>query len=256
MRVLAIMAHPDDAEFLCAGTLALLAERGHAVGIVTCCMGDCGSVELGPQAIAAVRLKEAHHAASVIGAFYETLGYGDLQLVFDNPTRRAVTEAVRRFAPDVIFTHCGEDYMADHVIAGALGRDAAFTAPLPNYATGTDSAAPVLGRVPHVYYCDAIEQTDNFGRSVCPAFCVDITAVIDKKTEMLARHASQRNWLLKHHGIDEYLESMRTWSRACGERIGVAYAEGFRQHLGHAYPKTNILADVLGSLVRPVADRV
>ena len=64
---------------------------------------------------------------------------------------------------------------------------------------------------------------------------------------MLARHASQREWLLKHHGMDQYLQAMRDWGQQRGRRLGVAYAEGFRQHKGHSYPQDNLLGQLLGS---------
>ena len=60
-----------------------------------------------------------------------------------------------------------------------------------------------------------------------------------------------REWLRRQHGIDEYIESMRAWCRIRGREAAAAanrpieYAEAFRQHLGHAYPRTNLLADVL-----------
>lgn len=253
MRILSLHAHPDDTEFLCAGTLSLLAKRGWPVGIVVCCKGDCGSAEIGPKEIAEIRLHEGRHAAERIGAVYENLGIGDLQLVFDNPTRRLVAEAVRRFAPDVVLAPCPEDYMADHTICCELARDACFTAALPNYDTGVRRGAPVLPHVPALFYCDPVELVDRFGNPVTPAFCVDITSEIEVKAEMLARHDSQRAWLLKHHGLDEYLESMKAWSRARGALVGVEYAEGFRQHLGHAYPRVNPLAEILGDLVRVVS---
>ena len=65
---------------------------------------------------------------------------------------------------------------------------------------------------------------------------------------MLCRHASQREWLLKHHGMDEYVNAMRAWAAARGRQCGVPFAEGFRQHLGHGYPQNNLLGDLLGSL--------
>jgi hypothetical protein len=51
--------------------------------------------------------------------------------------------------------------------------------------------------------------------------------------------------------MDEYLEAMRRWGRQQGERVGVAYAEGFRQHLGHSYPQDNRLAQLVGALQPP-----
>jgi hypothetical protein len=80
---------------------------------------------------------------------------------------------------------------------------------------------------------------------VPPQFSIDISSVIDAKEAMLACHASQRNWLLKHHGLDSYLQAMRDLSAQRGTGIGFAYAEGFRQHLGHSYPQDNLLLSVL-----------
>ena len=65
---------------------------------------------------------------------------------------------------------------------------------------------------------------------------------------MLGAHASQRNWLLKHHGMDQYIQSMRDWGGHRGRQAGVAYAEGFRQHLGHSYPQDNLLGRLLGTV--------
>ncbi len=59
---------------------------------------------------------------------------------------------------------------------------------------------------------------------------------------MLACHASQREWLRSHHGMDDYLENARRWSQARGHLAGCVSAEGFRQHRGHAYPQDDLLA--------------
>jgi hypothetical protein len=67
---------------------------------------------------------------------------------------------------------------------------------------------------------------------------------------MLACHDSQRAWLRTQHGVDEYVESQKRWSARRGQECGVAYAEAFRQHLGHPYPHNNVLAELLGDKVR------
>jgi hypothetical protein len=85
------------------------------------------------------------------------------------------------------------------------------------------------------------------GRLVEPGFRIDISTVIEDKAAMLASHASQREWLLKHHGMDHYVQSMRDWSALQGRAAGVAFAEGFRQHLGHSYPQDNLLGRLLGT---------
>jgi hypothetical protein len=69
------------------------------------------------------------------------------------------------------------------------------------------------------------------------------------KEEMLACHASQREWLRKHHKIDEYILAMKRFAEQQGKAINTTYAEGFRQHLGHGYPQQNILKDLLGNAV-------
>jgi hypothetical protein len=70
--------------------------------------------------------------------------------------------------------------------------------------------------------------------------------VFATKREMLACHASQRDWLLRQHGIDEYLDSQEKWGSRRGAEIGVAHAEAFRQYKGHPYPRNNLLLEVLG----------
>jgi hypothetical protein len=78
---------------------------------------------------------------------------------------------------------------------------------------------------------------------------VNISGEIDVKEQMLARHESQRNWLLTHHKIDEYILAMKRFAGDRGKETGVAFAEGFRQHLGHGFPQRNILKDILGDHV-------
>jgi hypothetical protein len=67
---------------------------------------------------------------------------------------------------------------------------------------------------------------------------------MERKTEMLACHASQRDWLRAHHGMDEYIDAMRRFSGQRGHQIGVAYAEAFVQHRGHPFPQNDLLREV------------
>lgn len=246
LRILAIHAHPDDVEFQCAGMLALLADAGHAITIATMTPGDCGSAELAPQEIASIRRAEAAKAASLIGADYECLEFRDLQLVFDNASRRRVVEFLRRCRPDIVLTAPPIDYMADHEVTSALVRDACFTAPIPNYRTGATKAAGALAKIPWLYYVDPLEGSDYFGARQPAGFYVDVSTTFERKRLMLACHASQRDWLLRQHGIDEYLAAQERWSRKRGAEVGVEHAEALRQHLGHPYPHDNVLAELLG----------
>lgn len=240
-RILAIHAHPDDIEFQCAGTLARLARLGCPITIATMTPGDCGSAEHTAEQISEIRRAEAQRAAELLGAEYLCLEFRDLRICHDNDARRRVTEAVRRARPGLVLTAPPVDYMSDHEMTSRLVRDACFNAPIPNYRTeATDPAAPI-DHIPHLYYVDPLEGTDYFGNSVPTDFVVDISQTYELKQNMLACHESQRNWLLKQHGIDEYLDSCRRWSAARGAQIGVEYGEGFRQHRGHPYPSDNLL---------------
>lgn len=245
-RVLAIHAHPDDIEFQCAGTLALLKQKGCAITLATMTPGDCGSAELGPDEIAAVRRAEAKAAADLLGADYVCLEFRDLSITHDNDARRRVTEVIRRTRPDMVLTAPPVDYMSDHEVTCRLVRDACFNASVPNYATRQWEPAAATEHIPHLYFVDAIEGADWFGRPIEPDYIIDISATFELKLKMLACHASQRNWLLKQHGIDEYLESCRRWSVARGAKINAAFGEAFTQHKGHPYPSNDLLREVLG----------
>jgi len=248
-KILAIHAHPDDVEFLAGGTMALLADRGHELTIATFTAGDCGSKEMGPREIAAVRRKEAASAAARIGAHYVCLEFNDLAIFNDDAARRRVTEVLRKARPELVMTASPVDYHCDHEAASALVRDACFAAPAPNYATGT--TAP-LGQIPHLYLMDPVEGKDPEGRVVAPDFVVDIGKAFARKREMLADHASQRVWLQQHHGVDSYLDEMERWTRARGVLAGFEFGEGFRRYRGHAYPQSALLEELLGAAVAQI----
>ena len=252
MKVLAIGCHPDDIEFLCAGTLALLKERGWEVAMGVVAKGDCGTKEMNRTQITAVRRKEAETAAKVLGAKIYFMGQDDLNVEVDAVNRRVATEVVRKARPDVVIAHSPSDYMTDHEFASRLARDACFAASCPNYETNDADPAEPTDRIPTLYYCDPAEGMDIYGRPTPVQFFVDIGSKMEFKKEMLACHASQRNWLRAQHGMDQYLIEMEEWNKKCGRRAGVEFAEGYHQHLGHAFPKKNVLAEVLGDLVKRV----
>jgi len=240
-RILAIHAHPDDVEILAGGTLALLSARGHQITITTFTAGDCGSQDVGPEEIAAIRREEAANAAAWIGAEYRCLGFQDLAIFHTDRSRRIAVEALRRARPQIVLTASPVDYMCDHEAVSALVRDACFGAPIPNYK----SPSPPLEAIPHLYFMDPLGGRDRDDKLVRPDFIVDVAAEFDRKRSMLAEHASQREWLRAHHGVDEYLLEMERWTRDRGALAGVTHGEGFRQYRGHAYPATPLLQELL-----------
>jgi hypothetical protein len=89
-------------------------------------------------------------------------------------------------------------------------------------------------------------MVDPMGNPVEPTTVIDVSKQLDRKTEMLACHASQREWLRAHHGMDEYIESMKRHGADRGKRISVASAEAFVQHRGHPYPQNDVLVELFG----------
>lgn len=253
MRILCLHAHPDDAEILAGGTLALLAQAGHTILIATMTAGDCGSMEYGPEEIADRRRQEAQRAASVIGAESHCLSFKDLSIFEDDPSRRRVTAALRRFRPDVVLTASPKDYHCDHETTSKLVTDSCFGASAPNYLTQAYDQAHALPAIPHLYYADPAEGIDRDGNTVAAQFFIDVASVMDKKRSMLAMHESQREWLRKQHGMDDFLKTMEEWTRSRGRLCGAEWAEGFRQYAGHAYPHTPLLQELLAPYLRAPA---
>src|SRR5262245_54963933 len=132
--ILSVLAHPDDAEFLCAGTMVrLVRQHGWQAHIATMTAGDCGSHEHGPDEIARIRRAEGARAAYLIGAGYHCLDERDLLIVYGETTLAKVTRLLRRLRPDVVLTHSPSDYMLDHEITSTIVRAAVFSAPIPNF---------------------------------------------------------------------------------------------------------------------------
>lgn len=246
-NVLALFAHPDDAEFLCAGTLAHLAARGATIHIATMTSGDCGSATLPPRRISAVRRHEAAQSAGLIGARYLSLGQKDLSIFYDRHTLRKVMAMFRRVRPDLVFTHSPSDYMVDHEITSRLAQSVSFGAMAPNYRT---PALKALDRIPHLYYTQPVADHDILGNEIRPRILVDITATFARKEQMLACHQSQQEWLRAQQGLADYTSQIRRMAGRAGELARVQWAEGFRQHLGQGFPGNNLLAELLGDLVR------
>jgi LmbE family N-acetylglucosaminyl deacetylase len=243
MRILCIHAHPDDAEILAGGTLALLASAGHQITMVTMTAGDCGSGERGPEELSVIRKSEAAEAAGLISAEYLCAGFRDLAIFNDDHSRRRVTGVLRQARPQVVLTASPEDYLCDHEATSQLVRDACFGASLPNYQTEGGLAA--LSEIPHLYFMDPIEMVDRTGKPVGWDFIVDVNLTFETKRSMLSKHESQRSWLRRQHNIDDYLSQMEAWTRACGARAGVSFGEGFRQYRAHPYPQTPLLQQSL-----------
>jgi LmbE family N-acetylglucosaminyl deacetylase len=242
---LGIFSHPDDAEMVCAGTLSLFRQAGWEVHIATMAPGDKGTAEYNREEISTIRRAEAARAALVISAEYHCLELEDVYILYDRDSINRTTALIRQIRPSVVFTASPNDYMVDHELTSMIVQTACFASGIKNMEVDTAPYEPV----PYLYYCDPMEGKDIFGKTIVPSMYVDITTEIEIKEKMLARHESQRNWLLTHHKVDEYILAMKRFAAQRGRETGTQYAEGLRQHLGHGFPQDNVLLEILGNRV-------
>lgn len=249
---LAVGAHPDDVEFMMAGTLAALGDAGYELHIFTIGNGNGGTNVYHHNQIVQMRAAEAHSAASVIGATYHEGIVNDIEIFYDAPTLRQVTALVREIAPEIVLTHSPNDYMEDHQNTCRLTVSAAFCRGMLNWAS--NPVRDTTLQDVYVYHANPHGNHDGMRNLVVPSIYVDIEDKIDIKEEMLRRHASQKEWLDTSQGMDSYLITMREICGQMGEMAPspLKYAEGFRQHMhaGLSAVDADKLSEVLSARVQ------
>jgi N-acetylglucosamine malate deacetylase 1 len=245
--VLAIAAHPDDIEFLMAGTLLLLKDAGWDAHYLSLSTGNLGSLALSSAETARTRRREAQAAARVLGAVWHAPICRDLEIFYDARTLRRLGATIREVEPAVILTHPPSDYMEDHMNTSRLAVTAAFARSLPNYRT-TPARRPVQAPVT-IYHANPHGLRDGLRQPVAPEAFVDTTAVHDRKRAALACHQSQRDFLAATQGMDNLVETMDGFSREVGKLSRrFRHAEGWRRrlHYGFCEEGADPLADALG----------
>ncbi len=246
--VVAVHAHPDDAEIFCAGTLALLAGMGYRVVIVAITNGDLGGFGMSKSRTAKTRRAEAAKSASVIGAEFATLGFPDGMLFDSKKARMALLGLIRKTRAGIVFTHLPNDYHADHRATANISEIAAMLATLPNAAKN-----PPLGKTPLLYHSAPLRNRDNIGHPVPPpGFVVDVTRVIETKKRMIDCHVSQKEVMKRMHGMDDFTGEMLAQSKMLGAMAGAEYAEAFWQHTGGAFSVYPQVQNELSEYVRIV----
>ncbi len=220
--VLAVYAHPDDADVGCGGTLARWATAGSAVHLVVCTDGGKGTrdPDVVPAQLAAERAAELEASSALIGlSSVDNLGFPDGELADSEEFRGTLVARVRALRPDMVCGHdptavfFGQDYFnhRDHRIAGAALLDAVAPASaLPHYFPDAGPAHQV--------------STVLLSGTLEPDEWVDVTGTIEAKAAAVECHrtqfAGQSGWAG---------EAVRRRAAEEGRRAGVAYAEGFRR---------------------------
>ncbi len=251
----AVAAHPDDIEFLMAGTLMLLGEAGYELHYMNLANGCLGTTQYDTATIVAMRRAEAMRAAERIGATFHESICADLDVFYDRPTLSQLAAVMREVAPDVLLTHSPVDYMEDHTNTCRLAVTAAFARGMPNFPV-TPPRDAILKPVT-VYHAQPYSNHDPLRRPVPAEFYVDVTDREEDKVAMLANHVSQKQWLDESQGLDSYLQALRELDAAVGRMSGkYAFAEGWRRHLhlGFAGPTDDPLRQALGHRIVVAAE--
>jgi LmbE family N-acetylglucosaminyl deacetylase len=215
-----VMAHPDDAEFTAAGTVAKWAQAGCEIVYVLCTSGNAGTHEPGmtPEKIATIREEEQRAACRVLGVKEVVfLRYDDGILQPTLELRRELVRQIRRFKPEAVITgdpttlFYGDDYInhPDHRAASQAAIDAVFPAASMPLLWPEDGEPH---RVRWVYVSSASK----------PNVWVDISSTLELKIEALRQHSSQM-------GDWNPADMIREWAAETGKEKGLACAEAFRR---------------------------
>jgi N-acetylglucosamine malate deacetylase 1 len=213
-----ICAHPDDAELVMGGTLALEARRGRRVALVDLTRGESGSRGTPQQ-----REAEAAEAARILGvAHRESLGLPDGALSPTTEQKDTLVAALRRLRPRVVIAQHWDQRHPDHAAASRIVYEASFLAGLKNYK-------PELGapfRPFKIAYTPGVTEPAE----IPPSFVVDITPAWDTKMKAIRAFASQ---FTPEPGetvslpFDRFQHAVEVAARRQGQRIGVDFGEAF-----------------------------
>ena len=243
---LAIFAHPDDIEFVAAGTLLLLKQAGWEIHCLNLSSGNLGSATMSAHDTRDARRREAQHAAEILGAHWHPPLADDLEITYEVGLLRQLAAIVREVNPRIVLTHSPVDYMEDHMATARLAVTAAFARGMPNFVT--DPHVKHVEDDVTVYHAQPHLNRDPLGAVVRPGLFVDITSVMATKRAALAAHDSQKLWLDQTQGMDSYVKTMEDLGREVGAMSGrFEFAEGWRKHLhaGFCAPDADPLRQAL-----------
>ena len=200
-RALVVMAHPDDNEFVCGGTVALLTSKGWSVHIVVTTSGNKGTQDASvtPQQLAFVREQEQRHAAEILGADEPTfMGFPDGYIENSNELRGLLVRQLRLHRPDLVITWDGFRpgfNHRDHRRTGRATYDAIYPAADDHLFYPSHKLDNLL---PHRPSALLLAGTDS------PDYLVDVTSVMTIKVRSILAHESQMHGRTEAMVMDRY----------------------------------------------------
>lgn len=222
LDLLALAAHPDDAELCCAGTLAKHKALGYKIGIVDFTRG-----ELGTRGTPEIRAQESAEATRILQLdARENLGLADGFFRNDSEHQLKVIAAIRKYQPDIVLANAIYDRHSDHGRAAALAHDACFLSGLAKIETRDEHGNPQQPWRPKVSYHYIQSQL------IKPDLIVDISefwkvkmdSYLAYKSQMFDPHSKEPQTYISS---PEFLKLVEARAIEFGHAIGVKYGEGY-----------------------------
>jgi N-acetylglucosamine malate deacetylase 1 len=211
--LLAVGAHPDDAEIGCGGAVLLAVQAGLRVGIADLTRGEAGTLGT-PE----LRAEESARAARLLGLTSRPcVGLPDAAVGTDPAHRDAVVELVRQARPRIVLAPLPRDRHPDHGATGRLVQEACYLAGLRSVGSGRPHRPDKLY---HYLLHDTFDAT----------FVVDVTAVWERKVEAIRAYGSQFGSPDAEDAVVDggrFLEVLEARASVLGAMIGARWGEGF-----------------------------
>ncbi len=221
LDMLAIAAHPDDAELSCSGTLASHVAKGYKVGILDL---TCG--EMGTRGTPELRIEEAGKAAEILNlSMRENLRFQDVYFKDDKEHQSAIARVLRTYRPEIVLANAVSDRHPDHGKGGSLASHACFVSGLRKLETEKDGKPQEAWRPKFIYHY----IQNNY---IEPDLVVDISSHWETKINSILAFQSQfynpdskepESFISR----PDFLDFIEARSREMGHKINVKYGEGF-----------------------------
>ncbi len=221
LDTLVIVAHPDDAELACGGTIVNQVRQGKKVGIVDLTQG-----EMGTRGTPETRMKEAANAAEIMGlSARENLKLQDVYFKVDKESQIKVIEVIRKYQPEIIITNAIKDRHPDHAKGSELVKTASFMAGLKMIETHVNGEKQDAWRPKTLYH---VIQS----QSLVPDLVVDVSDSWETKMKAILAFKSQfhdpnSNEPETYISNPEFIKMIESRGKELGHSIQVPFGEGF-----------------------------
>lgn len=226
LDILVIVAHPDDAELACSGTLIKHIQLGKKVGVLDLTQG-----ELGTRGTIETRYQEAKESSAIMGlSVRDNLKIADGFFQNDQETQLKLIQKIRKYQPEIVLSNAIKDRHIDHGKGAKLTHDSLFLAGLRKIETNENGVLQNPWRPKQHYYCIQDEY-------IQPDFVIDITPHWEQK--MKAINAFKTQFFVGNQNENEpqtpisnpdFIYFLEARARELGRSIGVTYAEGFTKN--------------------------